>query len=60
MKKIILFILVLFATAGMQACNSSNGDRAKGGEADTVGGSAKNNGSMKDSTNGLKDTLKHP
>ncbi|MGI4022590.1 MAG: hypothetical protein ACRYFA_13875 [Janthinobacterium lividum] len=57
MKKITLFMLVLFATISLQACNSSNGDRAKGGESDTVGNQS--NMSMKDSTNGLKDTLKH-
>jgi hypothetical protein len=56
MKKIILFILILAATSGIEACNSSNGDRAKSGSADTVGTKT---GSMKDSTNGLKDTLKH-
>ncbi len=49
-------MLVLFVTTGLQACNSSNGDRAKGGESDTVGQS---NIRLKDSTNGLKDTLKH-
>ncbi len=59
MKKISLFILILSVTAVMQACNSSNGDRAKSGDADTVG-SAQHDGSAKDSTNGLKDTLKHP
>lgn len=58
MKKITLFILILSATAMMQACNSSNGDRSKSGDADTVG-SAQKSGSIKDSTNSLKDTLKH-
>ncbi len=57
MKKIILFILILSATGGIGACNSSNGDRSKPGSADTVG--QQTSGSMKDSTNGLKDTLKH-
>ena len=58
MKKVILFMLILASTATMEACNSSNGDRAKGGEADTVGDQS--NIRLKDSTNGLKDTLKHP
>ncbi len=56
MKKLILFVLILTVTGGIQACNSSNGDRAKPGGSDTVG---LKTGSMKDSTNGLKDTLKH-
>ncbi len=56
MKKFILFALILAATGGIQACNSSNGDRAKSGSSDTVG---LETGSAKDSTNGLKDTLKH-
>lgn len=56
MKKIILFILIFAATGSIEACNSSNGDRAKPGNSDTVGTKT---GSMKDSTNGLKDTLKH-
>jgi hypothetical protein len=59
MKKVILFMLILAATATMEACNNgSNGDRAKGGEPDTVGNQS--NIRLKDSTNGLKDTLKHP
>ncbi len=51
-------MLILSATAGMQACNSSNGDRAKAGSSDTVG--SKTNSDIKDSTNGTKDTLKRP
>lgn len=58
MKKLILFMLVLSAAAVIESCNSSNGDRAKSGDADTVG-AAQKSGSMKDSTNGIKDTLKH-
>ncbi|MVN20877.1 hypothetical protein [Mucilaginibacter arboris] len=58
-KKLSLFILILAASAVIESCNNgSNGDRAKGGEADTVGN--KGNIQMKDSTNGMKDTLKHP
>lgn len=56
MKKLILFILTLSATAVMESCNSSNGDRSTSGRADTVG---LKTGSLKDSTNGTKDTLKH-
>ncbi|MGI4750501.1 MAG: hypothetical protein ACRYFB_07705 [Janthinobacterium lividum] len=56
MKKFLFFVLILATTGIMQACNSSNGDRSKSGRADTVG---LKTGSMKDSTNGLKDTLKH-
>lgn len=56
MKKIIFFALILAATGGIQACNSSNGDRAKSGSSDTVG---LKTDPGKDSTNGLKDTLKH-
>ena len=58
MKKILLFILVLFTAAGMQSCNSSNGDKSRSGDADTVGNQS--NIRLKDSTNSLKDTLKHP
>ncbi len=58
MKKAIFFVLILASSTFIQACNSSNGDRAKAGSADTVG-SSQNTSSAKDSTNGLKDTLKH-
>lgn len=58
MKKAIFFILILASSTFIEACNSSNGDRAKSGSADTVGAAQKNS-SAKDSTNGLKDTLKH-
>lgn len=58
MKKLLVFILILAGTATMQACNSSNGDRAKSGESDTVG-TKTSGGYAKDSTNNLKDTLKH-
>ncbi len=58
MKKAIFFILILASSTFIEACNNgSNGDRAKGGEADTVGNQS--NIRIKDSTNGLKDTLKH-
>jgi hypothetical protein len=57
-KKLSLFMLILSATAIMEGCaDSTNGDRAKGGEPDTVGN--KSNIRLKDSTNGLKDTVKH-
>lgn len=56
MRKFIFIALVFVATGSIQACNSSNGDRSKPGSSDTVGTST---GSVKDSTNGLKDTLKH-
>jgi uncharacterized protein YceK len=58
-RKMSLFILILSVTAVMQGCaDSTNGDRAKGGEPDTVGN--RSNIRIKDSTNGTKDTLKHP
>jgi hypothetical protein len=58
MKKILFFAFILTATSVMEACNNgSNGDISRPGRNDTVG----NQGNMriKDSTNGLKDTLKH-
>lgn len=58
MKKITILMLVLFATVGLQACNSSNGDRAKGGESDTVG-TKTSGGYEKDSASSAQDTLKH-
>lgn len=59
-KKVSLFMLILSAAAVMESCNSSNGDRSKSGDADTVGSAQKGSSMKKDSTNGLKDTVKHP
>lgn len=62
MKKILFATLIFSATSVSTACNNgSNGDASRRGKSDTVG-AAQNGGGMgsgKDSTNGLKDTLKH-
>ena len=58
MKKILFFALILATSAVFEACNNgSNGDASRRGKSDTVG----NTGvvRMKDSTNGMQDTLKH-
>lgn len=58
MKKILFFTFILCATSAMEACNNgSNGDASRSGKNDTVGNQG--NIRLKDSTNGLKDTLKH-
>ncbi len=62
MKKLLFFAFILAAISMAEACNSgSNGDASRRGKSDTVGAAQKKSGisAGKDSTNGLKDTLKH-